>query len=61
MGAGLIAFYTNSYVPDLLVGIFIAYINIDAAKKVWTAVKWCYYIKYEKVSIGILVLLPGAL
>ena len=39
MVAGLITFYTNSYVPDLLVGIFIAYINIDAAKKVWTAVK----------------------
>ena len=39
MGTGLITFYTNSYVPDLLVGIFIAYINIDAVKKVWTAVK----------------------
>ena len=39
MVAGVITFYNPSYIPDLVVGVFIAYLNIDAAKKVWNSVK----------------------
>jgi Co/Zn/Cd efflux system component len=35
--AGILTAYTQSFLPDLIVGIGIAVLNLDAAKQVWRA------------------------
>ena len=37
--AGVVTAYTNSGLPDLIVGLGIAAMNADAAREVWTAAR----------------------
>ena len=39
IAAGLMTLFWPSVWPDVLVGMGIAYMNVDAAKKVWTAAR----------------------